>query len=166
MKITFSLAVFVATVFSTPLAPAADLAQSAGTLAQIDAHLLSSEGAVLLYSGAPDHLLMGQTEADGILSTIGITKETGGKQAKVYHSCERLLHSMEKNGGDDAAWDNLLVDMKAIMPTTIFGSDKDERGLEQVELVRGADNPALLYDRAEKLAWGCLGVFYDSYLLY
>ena len=162
MKITFSLAVFVATVFSTPLAPAADLAQSAGTLAQIDAHSLSSEGAARLYGGAPDHLVMGQTEADS-----NLFGETGAKQDKVFWSCAGLLRSMEENGGDDAAWDKLLVDMKAIMPTSFFGSDKDEKGLEQVEFVRkAANNPALMYERAEHLAERCVDVFREAHLFF
>ena len=62
MRITFSLAVFAATVFATPLAPAADLAQSAaGALMQIDAHSLDSAGDPF-GNGDPDHLLMGQAE--------------------------------------------------------------------------------------------------------
>ena len=83
MRISFSLAVFAATVIATPLAPAADLAQSAGALMQIDAHSLDSAGDPFS-DGDLDHLLLSQTER------YTHPWETGRKQALLYYNIKFL----------------------------------------------------------------------------
>ena len=89
MRITFSLAVLAATVFATPLAHAADLAQSAaGALMQIDAHSLDSAGDPIS-SGDPDYLLLGQ------YPVATSPWETAEKQAALYDALKDLANAVE-----------------------------------------------------------------------
>ena len=63
MRFTFALAVLAAAANSVQLAPATDLMASANQLTQVDANILSSEGA-LLTTGEPAYTALGQTDGE------------------------------------------------------------------------------------------------------